>query len=231
VRPLRSRRLRPAAAAYAAGRPPGPRTPWKTARWCVVDLELSGLDPRRHEIVSFAAVPVDQGRIRLAEVVSGLVRPSGPLTESSVRIHGLRTADLADAPPLRDAIEPLLAAMAGRAMVAHVAQIERAFLGRALREQGLRLRGPVADTSVIGRLWLCERDGRAPADLGLGDLAHALGLPVHAQHDALGDALTTAQVFIVAATHLGAVGEETVRSLTRAGRRLDAAFAYPAASR
>jgi DNA polymerase-3 subunit epsilon len=231
VRPLRRRRLRPAAAAYAAGRPPAPQTSWEAARWCVVDLELSGLDPRRHEIISFAAVPVEQGRIRLADVVSGLVRPSGPLTESSVRIHGLRSADLADAPPLRDAIEPLLAAMAGRAMVAHVAQIERAFLGRALREQGLRLRGPVADTNLIGRLWLCERDGRVSADLGLGDLAQALGLPVHAKHDALGDALTTAQVFIVTATHLGALGEETVRSLTRAGRRLDAALAYPGASR
>jgi DNA polymerase III subunit epsilon len=225
------RKPRGAAAAYAAARPPAPRTPWNAASWCVVDLELSGLDPRRHEIISFAAVPVEQGRAQLADVVSGLVRPSRSLTESSVRIHGLRAADLANAPPLRDAIEPLLGAMAGRALVAHVAQIERAFLGRALREQGVRLRGPFADTNVIGRLWLCERDGRAPADLGLGELAETLGLPVHAKHDALGDAVTTAQVFIVTATHLGALGEETVRSLTRAGRRLDAALAYPAGNR
>jgi DNA polymerase III subunit epsilon len=196
-----------------------------------VDLELSGLDPRSHEIISFAAVPIEQGRVQLADVVSGLVRPARPLAESSVRIHGLRAPDLAHAPPLQDAIEPLLVAMAGRALVAHVAQIERAFLGRALREQGVRLRGPVADTNVIGRLWLCERDGHAPADLGLGDLARSLGLPVHAKHDALGDALTTAQVFIVTATHLAALGEETVRSLTRARRRLDAALAYPAGSR
>ena len=121
--------------------------------------------------------------------------------------------------------------MAGRALVAHVARIERAFLGRALRAQGVRLRGPIADTSVIGRLWLCERDGRAPRDPQLGDLAHALGLPAHAKHDALGDALTTAQVFITAATHLAALGVETVRSLTRAGRRLDAALAFPTETR
>jgi len=225
------RRLRGAAAAYAAARPPAPRTPWNAAPWCVVDLELSGLDPRRHEIVSFAAVPVEQGRVQLADAVYGLVRPSRPLTESSVRIHGLRAADLEDAPPQRDALEPLLAAMTGRALVAHVARVERAFLGRALRKQGVRLRGPVADTSVIGRLWLCERDGGAPANLALGDLAQTLGLPVHAQHDALGDALTTAQVFIVTATHLGALREETVRSLAQAGRRLNAALAYPAGSR
>ncbi len=228
VRLPATRRLGGAAAAYAAARPPAPRTPWDAASWCVVDLELSGLDPRRHEIIAFAAIPVEHGRIRLADAVSGLVHPFRPLTESSIRIHGIRTADLADAPPLADAIEPLLGAMAGRALVAHVARVEQAFLGRALREQGVRLRGPIADTSVIGRLWLYERDGRAPPDPQLGYLAHALGLPTHAEHDALGDALTTAQVFIAAATHLAALGVETVRSLSRAGRRLDAARAYPA---
>jgi len=223
------RRLRPAAAAYSAARPPAPKLPWDATPWLVVDLELSGLDPRRHEIVSFAAVPIDGGRIQLSGAVSGLVRPSRPLTESSIRIHGIRAADLVDAPVLEDAIEPLLRAMAGRALVAHVAWVERAFLGRALREQGIRLRGTIADTSVVGRLWLCERDGRAPEqDLPLHDLANALGLPSHSQHDALGDALTAAQVFIAAATHLGALGPETARSLARAERRLQAALAYPA---
>jgi DNA polymerase-3 subunit epsilon len=226
-----TRNLGPVAAAYARASLSPASSPWDTAPWCVVDLELSGLDPRRHEIVAFAAIPVEHGRIQLAGAVSGLIRPAGALTEASIRIHGLRTDDLADAPPLGQAIEPLLAAMTGRSLVAHVARIEHAFLRRALREQGLRLRGPIVDTSVIGRLWLAERDGTAPADPRLADLARQLGLPVHAEHSALGDALTTAQVFITAATHLGALGVETVRSLARAGRRLDAALAYPAERR
>ena len=127
-----------------------PRTPWLSARWCAVDLELSGLDPRHDEIVSFAAVPIERGRIPLGSACEGLVRPSRPPAERSVRIHGLRAADLRDAPPLADAIEPLLETIAGSALVAHVARVERAFLGRALRAHGLRLRAPIADTSVIG---------------------------------------------------------------------------------
>ncbi len=225
------RRPRAAAAAYAAARPPRAGTAWDQAPWCVIDLELSGLDPRRHEIISFAAIPIERGRIQLARAVSGLVRPSRPLSESSIRIHGILAADLVNAPPLEDAIEPLLGVMAGRALVAHVARIEQAFLGRALREQGVRLRGPIADTSVVGRLWLYERDGRAPPDTPLHDLAHALGLPAHAQHDALGDALTAAQVFIATAAHLGALRVETVRSLARAGRRLEAALTYDTGGR
>jgi DNA polymerase-3 subunit epsilon len=227
VRRPRTSALGAAAKAYAEATPPAPGTPWAQASWCVVDLELSGLDPRRHEIVSFAAIPVEHGRVQLGDALSGLVRPSRPLSEASIRIHGLRAADLGDAPPLAEAIDPLLLAMAGRALVAHVARVERGFLSRALREQGLRLRGPVADTEVIGRLWLCERDGKAGGDSSLGAIAAALGLPAVAQHDALGDALTTAQVFIAAASHLDALAPQTVRSLEHADRRLRAAMSYP----
>ena len=116
-------------------------------------------------------------------------------------------------------------------LVAHVARVERAFLGRALRGEGLRLRGPIADTSVLGRLWLCERDGRLSPELSLAALAEELGLPVRGQHDALGDALMTAQVFIAAASHLDALEGETVRSIVRAERRVAVRRAYPPADR
>jgi DNA polymerase III subunit epsilon len=231
VSPWPRRRRTAAAAAYARAQLPSGRTAWAAASWCAVDLELSGLDPRRHEIISFAAIPIEQGRIQLARATAGLVRPLRALEEASIRIHGLRAADLLDAPPLEEAIGPLLEAMAGRLLVAHVAQVEQAFLGRALRSQGLRLRGPVADTSVIGRLWLGERDGRVPRETSLHDLARALGLPAHAEHDAFADALAAAQLFIAAASHLDVLGGETVRSLTSADRRLRGAIAHPGGAR
>ena len=42
-----------------------------------------------------------------------------------------------------------MAALEGRALVAHVAAIEREFLGRALRRRGLKLRGRVVDTARL----------------------------------------------------------------------------------
>jgi DNA polymerase-3 subunit epsilon len=140
----------------------------------------------------------------------------------------MRPVDLEDAPALDDAIGPLLEAMTGRIPVAHVAAVERAFLGPALRRQGVALRGPVADTEVIGKVWLHERDGQAPLRMSLSLLAGTLGLPAERPHDALGDALTTAQVFIALAAHLDAVRPETVGTLVRAGRRMEAIAAYTA---
>ena len=125
-----------AARAYARARAPAPGTPWRQARYCVVDLELSGLDPRRGEIVSFGALPIDDGRVRLDGAASGLVRPTRPLAEESIRVHGIRASDLAEAPVLAEALEPLLAAMTGRVLIAHHAPIERVFLSRALRRLG-----------------------------------------------------------------------------------------------
>ena len=69
------------------------------ARLLVVDLELSGLTHRDDEIVSFGAVPIDAGRIIAADAVYGLCRPTSPLPERSVLVHGIRTVDLVDAAP------------------------------------------------------------------------------------------------------------------------------------
>jgi DNA polymerase-3 subunit epsilon len=209
------------ALAYKRARRPRGRTPWRQASYCAVDLELSGLDPKRDEIVSFGAIPIEDGRVQLGAAVHGRVRPLRAMSETAIRVHGMRAVDLAGAPPLDVAIDPLLAVMAGRIPVVHVAAIERGFLRPALRRQGVRLRGPMIDTSVLGLIWLHERDGHGPRHTSLSELAAALGLPSHHPHDAVGDALTTAQAFVALATHLDALQAESVRSLASAAQRLE----------
>ncbi len=219
--PSRMRGRTQAASAYAKASLPGRRTAWRKARWCALDLELTGLDPTVDEIISFGAIPIEGGRVQLADAVYELVRPVSEISEESIRVHGIRAVDLLQAPSLEEAIETLLDVIAGRILVVHTAAIERAFLGRALRRDGVRLRGPLVDTEVLGRLWLHERDGQSRRHVALTDLASLLGLPADRPHDALSDALTTAQVFIALATHLDAARAETVGSLARASPRLE----------
>ncbi len=206
------------AAEYARAQITTPKTPWRRTNYCVVDLELSGLDPREDEIISFGAVPIDAGRLVAGSAVYGICRPTRPLVESSILVHGIRTVDLVDAPPLDDAVQPLIAAMTGRVIVAHVAWVERAFLSRMLHRQGVRLRGPVLDTFELGRLLALQRHERSPRRT-LDELAEYLHLPVYRRHHALGDALTTAQVFLALATHLDEFAPETVHSLDQAKER------------
>ena len=190
---------------------------WREVDFTVIDLETTGLDPSSDEIISFATVTVTGGKVQLDDAVYEFVRPRRMPEGETIRIHGLREADLAEAPPLEEVLDGLLEALTGRAMVAHVAAVERSFLGAALAEHGLELRNPIVDTAVLDRE--LRRLRREPAanhqPIALGTMAHDLGLPTHRPHHADGDALTTAQAFIALATHLEAVGYQTFGSLMR----------------
>jgi DNA polymerase-3 subunit epsilon len=180
----------------------------------VIDLELTGLH-RRDEIIAIGAVPIEAGLALLGESLYALARPTRPPRHDAVLIHKLRSPDLVDAPPLDEAIELLLDALAGRVPVFHTAIVERLFLGRELRRRGLRLPAD-ADTEALGRVWLRERDGVAPAALPLARLAALLGHPAEPAHHALGDALTTANAFLALATIFDAAEPQTIGSLVGA---------------
>lgn len=198
------------------------RTSWRAARFIVVDVETTGLDPRRDEVISYAALPVEEGRIVARDVVSGLVRPAAPPTPRSIEIHGLRAQDLAAAPPPSTALAPLMSAMRDRLLVAHVAGVERAFLRAHRGPLERRLPRPSVDTALLWRLLNIERGEGDPGTRSLGDVAASLRLPAHRPHEAEGDVLTTAQAFLALATHLEAHGRGTVAALTGAGWRVRA---------
>ena len=200
-------------AAYAAALLPNLDAPWRTGRFCVLDLETTGLDPRHDQIVSYAAVPIDEGRIRVAGVATSLVRPSRAIPAAAIRIHGIRPADVQAAPTLAAALPGLLDAMTGRILVVHVAWVERGFLQGPLRDLGLELREPVLDTARLAQALLPDLPSEP---LALSSLARRLSLPVYKQHDARGDALTTAQVFLALATKLDRDSPQTIRTLAQA---------------
>jgi DNA polymerase III subunit epsilon len=211
--------LSPAATAYTRTSPPGRDVPWRAAEFCVVDLETTGLDPATDEMISFAALQIANGRLRLGDARYQHIRPRRMPDADTIRIHGLRSGDLAGAPPLSAVLDGVLEALTGRVLVAHIAEIERRFLDAALHQHGLRLLNPVVDTAALAAE-LFRRRGEPPPDANaLSPLARTLGLPVHRPHHADGDALTTAQVFLALATHLDAFESQTVGSLTGARAR------------
>ena len=75
------------------------------------------------------------------------------------------------------------------------------------------------DTAALANELFRLGDSRRPKEPGLGALAEALGLPVHRPHEADGDALTTAQLFLSLATHLDRQSPQTVGSLERLSRQ------------
>lgn len=212
--------------AYEAAAQPDPGLHWRAARFAVLDVETSGLDARRDALLAVGLTEVADGRIRLDSCWRALLRPPEGLLvgAESIRIHELTRAELAEAPPAAEVLPELLARLAGRALVVHVADIDVRFLDRALAPYGGRLRGPIIDTARLAlrlhhdaRLLGEAAPGMPAPALQLRALAQSLGLPVYAQHDALNDALTTAQVFLAQATRLAQQGQASLQGLLRAG--------------
>jgi DNA polymerase-3 subunit epsilon len=191
---------------------------WRDARFIAIDVETTGLDPQRDEVISFAGIPIEYTRIIVSESVTGLVRPRASSTSASIEIHRLRDADLAGAPRAPEALAPLAAQMRGRIPVVHASWVERTFLSKA----GCPLSRRIVDTAALWRLLSIERGEPDPGTCSLSAIAAALGLPAHRPHQAEGDALTAAQVFLAMATHLEARGHGSVRALTRARLNLRA---------
>jgi DNA polymerase-3 subunit epsilon len=213
---------RPEARSYHSAGLPAPGSAWRETDFTVIDFETTGLDPTRDEIISFATVTVSAGRVRLDDARYELVRPKQMPGWDTIRIHGLREADLEDAPRLSEQIPKLLVALTGRVLVAHVAAIERSFLEAAFEPQGLELRNPIVDTAALFAELSRRRRKPPPKSepVSLDDMSRSLGLPVHRRHTADGDALTTAQAFIALATHLDGFQSQTVETLLGAsGRR------------
>jgi DNA polymerase III subunit epsilon len=191
---------------------------WRDAPFIAIDVETTGLDRRRDELISFAGIPIESARIIAPEAVQGLVRPHAASLGASTKIHGLRADDLAGAPQAPEALAPLAALMRGRIPVVHASWVERTFL----RKAGCPLPRRIVDTAILWRLLSIERGERDPGTCSLSVIATELGLPAHRPHTADGDTLTAAQVFLAMATHLEPGGRATVRGLTRARRDLRA---------
>ncbi|MDR5904578.1 3'-5' exonuclease [Franzmannia qiaohouensis] len=193
----------PCVADFFASSQLAPETPIGEAPLVAMDMETTGLDERRHAIVSIGLVPFSLSRIRLAERRYWVVRPPRPLLRQSVAFHHITDSEIVDAPDLDEIIDELLAALAGRLVVVHYRHIERPFLDAAMQSRRREsLRFPMIDTmSLEARihrqsLWARFRRwmGRPPVSIRLHNSRERYGLPPYQGHHALIDALATAEL-------------------------------------
>jgi len=175
--------------------------PWREVEYCVLDYETTGLDLRTDDIVSFGAVIIKHGRIDLATAEYELVRPRRRSAVAAFTVHALPERNLTAGTTIEHCAAHLARCLTGRVLVAHAAWIEYPLTNRALRSRNLRYAGACVDTAALAR-----RAGIAPAgqqtEPELEALARRLKLPVHTSHHALGDAMTTAQLFLALAARL-----------------------------
>lgn len=186
--------------------PPAPlRSAVSEVGFLAVDIETTGLDPRRDHVLAIGWVPITAGQVVLAGAREVVVRlPPGADVGESATVHLLTDDTVATAPTLVDVLPDLLAALHNRVLLAHHAPIELGFLARATQEAyGARLPVTAVDTLTLQhRLVLGQHGEIRPGSLRLHDARRHFGLPRYLAHRALTDAVAAAELLLAQAAEL-----------------------------
>jgi DNA polymerase-3 subunit epsilon len=188
--------------------------PWDQVVYVALDLETGGLDALSDPILAVGMVPVRAAHVRLGEAFRALVQPENGsvINPESVRAHQLVWGELREAPPLPHVLREIAGRLADDAvLVVHHRAIDVAFLRAAFDRHGLEWPRPRVVDTVDLLLEAAKREHmrhpELPADrptLNLTQARRKYGLPVYQAHDALTDAVATAELFLVLRRVLGA---------------------------
>jgi DNA polymerase-3 subunit epsilon len=191
---------------------------WDQPVYWALDLETGGLDARRDPIIAVGMVPIRSGVIHMGESFSTLIRPDPgrPIRPESVRAHQLLAGDLRRSPPLPAVLQEVDRRLEGGVLLVHNQGIDLPFLKGGHERSGLPWRKPVVVDTVdlivkaAQRRRFLEPGGEEMPRLNLSEARRAHGLPDYQAHDALIDAVATAELFLVLRQVIGA---RTLRDL------------------
>ena len=178
----------------------------------VIDTETTGLDPRKARVIELAGVRLSAGKLVAGEMFRQLLRPAGEtIPAETTRIHGIDDAMVAGSPLFAD-VWPSFKAYLGQAVViGHTVGFDLAMLKRECDLAGLPwIRPRTLDTRLLAQIAAPELAGYT-----LEKLAAWLGVEVADRHSALGDAVTTARVFLALVPKLR---DHRIRTIAEAER-------------
>lgn len=177
----------------------------------VLDVETTGLDPAYGDRVIEVAV-LARGGGAAPRTFSTLIDPERPLDDEASAISGI-TAEMLAGQPTFAAVAPALEELlAHRVLVAHNAPFDLGFLEEEFARAARPFHpGPVLDTCAFARRRMQFAGGNS-----LENVARALRVRNPDAHRALGDVLTTDQIFARFAADLGAARGAKVKDFLAA---------------
>ncbi|MEW6447404.1 MAG: helicase C-terminal domain-containing protein [Bacillota bacterium] len=154
--------------------------------YVAVDIETTGLDPARDEIIEVGLCRIENGMV--TDSFSSLVRPSGPVPLKVKRLTGIDDYLLQKAPLWREIAAEVASFIGSAALIGHNVTFDAVFLSRYLNRP---FTGPLLDTWELARFLLPGLQGYS-----LERVASLAGVSCPVQHRALPDAQATAELFI-----------------------------------
>lgn len=173
----------------------------ESTNFVALDIETTGLNAQEDDIVSIGLVPFDHDRIYLAHAKHWVVA-SEQLTSESVVVHRITHTEVAEAPRLKSILPELVECLQGKQVVVHYRYMEREFLRTAFMEQIQKnFIFPVIDTLELEsnhlrkeQSFIAKLLNKQLPSLRLAQIRERYNLPAYESHNALVDALATAEL-------------------------------------
>lgn len=164
-----------------------------------VDLETTGFNHQTDAILSIGQLEISHNQIELATAEHTVIRSHTDIDEASAVVHGITDDRSAAGVSLREAVTNLLTSLAGKVMLVHYSSLEQRFLDRACQRLfGGPFMVPVVDTLYLARRrYQRQHKSFKGNELRLHNLRSELGLPRYQAHNALSDALATAELYLL----------------------------------
>jgi DNA polymerase-3 subunit epsilon len=191
-----------------------------------VDIETTGLNTKKDEIIAISCVPIHNMKILLHDLLYTLVKPK-EYNIVSMKYHGISENDLKDAPLFGDVADNILKHLDG-ILVGFSVEFDYLFLRRYFKAVGVNLKRDFIDIALVER-WLKQRSETIETDLSFETMMDTYGLKQYYRHNALADAFFAAQIFQMQMGRLLAIGIDSpskILKLTKAMRYRDGSFAF-----
>ncbi|GAA6153463.1 exonuclease domain-containing protein [Pseudoteredinibacter isoporae] len=187
---------------------------FRALEFLALDLELTSLDPQNGDILSIGYVPIIEGFICPGEGRHCLISEHSGVGDSAI-IHGIRDCDTDGGHTMGDALAELHEARQGRVLLLHHASLDLAFLAKHHTCYRKLL---AADTMRI-EYQRRHRQGQPLANsLRLNQCRERYHLPTYKAHNALTDALATAELFLAQMSYMGGDDKMTLAEILSLSR-------------
>jgi len=191
-------------------------SPYTETNFLAADLEMTGLDSAHDHIVSIGFVPIIRSNIALGQARHILIASNKGMGQSAT-IHHIRDQDLHRAVPLSTALNEFFTALKGKVLLLHHAPLDFAFLTQACQKCfGATLSLPVVDTLQLEHQRLLKRSHPIKkGELRLFNCRRRYNLADMPNHNALSDALATAELFLAITAYKGKSSDIDLSDLIR----------------
>ena len=155
----------------------------------VLDTETTGLDYTRERIIEFAAVRLENGKIK--DEFQTLINPNQHIRKSSMAVHHITEEMVADAPTEEEVLPKILEFIGDYPIVAHNAIFDFSFLNEAKkRVMGEELKNPRIDTQIMFKEIAPDLESH-----GLEALTNRFNVELNNHHRAMADTMGLALAY------------------------------------